>query len=260
MTNVLDIVPYKNFQPEPNFLKGKVILITGAAGGIGRALSISLASYGASVILLGKTLTKLEQVYDEIERKGYPQAAISEFDLESAGELQYQQLVENIETEFGQLDGLIHNASILGELCPIELLESDIWDRVLKINLSSNFKLTQALLPLLKKSSSASIIFTSSGVGRQGRAYWGPYSVSKFAIEGLMQVLADELETNTAIRVNSLNPGATRTAMRASAFPGEDPLTLPLPEDILPAYLFLLSENARTLNGQALSARDFIDL
>jgi len=219
-----------------------------------------LASLGASVILLGKTLSKLEQVYDQIEQAGYPVAAISEFDLASAGQLKYQQLTDNISNEFGRLDGLLHNASILGELTPIEHLEQDAWDKVININLTANFKLTQAMLPLLKQSKDASLIFTSSGVGRKGRAYWGPYAVSKFAIEGLMQVLADELEVNTSIRVNSINPGATRTNMRATAFPGEDPQTLPTPEQILPGYLFLLSDASKDVNGVALSARDFIEL
>jgi NAD(P)-dependent dehydrogenase (short-subunit alcohol dehydrogenase family) len=260
MTSPVNYSQFKNFQPAIDSFNGKVILVTGAGSGIGRELSLKLASLGASVILLGKTLSKLEQVYDQIEQANYPIAAISEFDLATAGKLQYQQLLENIGIEFGRLDGLVHNASILGELTPLEHLEQDIWDQVININLTSNFKLTQTLLPLLKQSEDASLIFTSSGVGRKGRAYWGPYAVSKFAVEGLMQVLADELETNTSIRVNSINPGATRTQMRASAYPGEDPTTLPSPQQILPGYLFLLSEASKDINGQALSARDFIEI
>ena len=256
----LDLTPFKNYQPNPNSLLGKVIMVTGAGSGIGKALSLKLASLGASVILLGKTLSKLEQVYDQIEQAKYPLAAISEFDLGNAGKLQYQQLIDSIGNEFGHLDGLVHNASILGELTPLELLEQEVWDKVININLTSNFKLTQSMLPLLKKSEDASLIFTSSGVGRKARAYWGPYAVSKFAIEGLMQVLADELETNTSIRVNSVNPGATRTNMRATAFPGEDAMTLPTPEQILPGYLFLLSEVSKDVNGEAISARDFIEI
>jgi len=260
MTTPVDYAAYKNYQPQANAFHGKVIMVTGAGSGIGKALAVKLASFGATLILLGKTLTKLEQVYDEIEQLHYPIAAISEFDLETAGEMQYQQLVDNIGTEFGQLDGLIHNASILGDLTPIEFVEQEMWDKVININLTANFKLTQALLPLLKSSNEASLVFTSSGVGRKGRAYWGPYSVSKFAIEGLMQILAEELQTNTHIRVNSINPGATRTTMRASAFPGEDPLSLPTPEQILPGYLFLQSQASQSINGVALEARDFIEL
>ncbi len=259
MTSAVDFSNYKNFQLQAESLTGKVIMVTGAGSGIGKALSIKLASLGATVILLGKTLAKLEQVYDEIEKLHYPMPAISEFDLANAGEIQYQQLIDNTGNEFGKLDGLVHNASILGELTPLELLEQDVWDKVINLNLTANFKLTQAMLPLLKRSDDARLIFTSSGVGRKGRAYWGPYSVSKFAVEGLMQVLADELETNTNIRVNSINPGATRTAMRAAAFPGEDPNSLPTAEQILPGYLFLFSKQASCVNGEALNARDFFE-
>lgn len=260
MTQPIEINQYKNFAPAKNYLQDKVILITGAGSGIGRATAIGLASYGASIILLGKTLKNLEQVYDEIESLGYPKPAISQLDLETATELEYEQLLGNLHAEFGKLDGLLHNASVLGELCPLELMDKSLWDKVIQVNLTANFQLTQKLLPMLKLSDDASIVFTSSGVGRKGRAYWGPYAVSKFATEGLMQVLADELETNTNIRVNSLNPGATRTSMRASAYPGEDAKTLPTPEQLLPAYLFLFGEDSQQLNGEALNARDFFDL
>ncbi|PIP80562.1 MAG: YciK family oxidoreductase [Gammaproteobacteria bacterium CG22_combo_CG10-13_8_21_14_all_40_8] len=239
-------------------LESKVILVTGAGSGIGKAVALGLAKKGATVVLLGKTLEKLNAVYDEIETAGYPQAAIAPLDLEKATEPEYLHFADVIYQEFGRLDGLIHNAAWLGELAPMELQGIENWNKVLQINLTSNFLLTKALMPALKNAPKASIVFTSSGVGRKGKAYWGPYAVSKFAIEGLMQTLADELETNTKIRVNSLNPGATLTKMRRTAFPGEKPETLPTPEQLVPAYIYLMSEQSQGVHGQALNARDLI--
>ncbi len=247
----------KDYHPPLDLLKDKIILVTGAGSGIGKAIAIGLAQYGATIILLGKTAEKLDQVYDEIEEKGYPIPAIAPLNLETATELHYQELYNEIAAEFGRLDGLIHNAGQLGDLSPIESQSIDNWNKVLQVNLTSNFLMTKALIPLLKRADDASLLFTSSGVGRQGRAYWGPYSVSKFATEGLMQILADELEANTPIRVNSLNPGATLTKMRRTAFPGEKPEDLPTPEQLLPAYLYLMGKDSQSINGQSLNARDF---
>ncbi len=241
-------------------LKDKIILITGAGSGIGKAIAIGLAEQGATIVLVGKTLDKLNTVYDIIESSGYPQAAIAPLNLETATEKEYQHLSHVIGSEFERLDGLIHNAGWLGELSPIEHQTSENWNKVMQINLTSNFLMTKALLPLVKCADHGSIVFTSSGVGRQGKAYWGPYGVSKFAIEGLMQTLADEVETNTEIKVNSLNPGATLTKMRRTAFPGEKPDTLPTPEQLIPAYIYLMSSASDGVRGQALNARDFFNL
>jgi len=244
-----------NFQPEENCLAEKVILITGAGAGIGQTAAKTFAAHGATVILLGKTTKKLEQTYDDIVAAGYPQPAIFPLDLLGANPDHYAEMAKTIEEHFGRLDGLLHNASILGELAPIANQNIEQWFKVQQINVNAPFMLTQACLPLLTKSASASLVFTSSGVGRRGRAYWGAYSVSKFATEGFMQILADELETNTNVRSNAINPGATRTMMRAKAYPGEDPQSLKTPEEIMPLYLYLMSDASKDINGQTLDAQ-----
>ena len=244
-----------NYAPAQNLLQERTILITGAGAGIGKAAALCFAAHGASVILLGRTLEKLEAVYDAIEAAGHPQATIYQADMLTAATEDYQRLAESIEAEFGQLDGLLHNASILGQRTPIAQADAQQWQDVMQVNVNAQMMLTQALLPLLENAATAAIVFTSSGVGRKGRAYWGAYAVSKFATEGLMQTLADELENTSKIRVNSLNPGATRTAMRATAYPAENPNTLATPEDIMPAYLYLMGDDSMAIKGQALNAQ-----
>lgn len=243
------------YTPPEKHLHDRVILITGAGAGIGRTSAIAFAKAGATVILTGRTLSKLEAVYDEIEALGAPQPAIIPLNMESAAPHEYDELAALIETEFGKLDGLLNNAGILGNRTPIEQYDPSTWNQVMQVNVNSQFMLTQSLIPLMRLSDDASIIFTSSGVGRTGRAYWGAYSVSKFATEGMMQVLADELEGNSNIRVNCINPGATRTAMRSYAYPGENPATLATPEDIMPAYLYLMGKDSQAVNGQSLNAQ-----
>lgn len=244
------------YHPAADLLRDRVILVTGAGDGIGRAAALSFSAHGATVILLGKTIAKLESVYDEIEKAGGPEAAIYPLKLGGATMEEYETLRDTIEREFGRLDGLLHNAGALGQRKSI--LDSTVadWNDVLNVNLTSNFMLTKALLPLLQKSADASIVFTSSGVGRKGRAYWGAYAVSKFGIEGLTQVLADELDTTSAIRVNCINPGPTNTAMRRVAYPAESPMVNPLPEQIMPAYLYLMGPDSKGVTGQSLDAQD----
>lgn len=243
-----------HYSPAPDLLRDKVILITGAGTGIGREAARSFAAHGATVVLLGRTLAKLGEVYDEIEAATHPQPAIIELDMLSASLADYQSLAQTIGEQLGRLDGLLHNASILGERRPIESADSKQWQDVMQVNVNAQMMLTQAMLPLMNQAPSASIIFTSSGVGRRGSAYWGAYAVSKFATEGMMQVLADELENTSRIRVNSFNPGGTRTAMRAAAYPAEDPGSLKTPAELMPDYLFLMGDDSREVHGQALSA------
>ncbi|MBC3955308.1 YciK family oxidoreductase [Pseudomonas triticifolii] len=239
----------------PDLLKDRVILVTGAGRGIGAAAAKTYAAHGATVLLLGKTEANLTQVYDEIEACDQPQPVVIPFDLETALPQQYAELAMMIETEFGHLHGLLHNASIIGPRTPFEQLSSEEFARVMLINVNATFMLTQALLPLLKRAENASVVFTSSSVGRKGRAHWGAYGVSKFATEGLMQTLADELEGVTAVRANSINPGGTRTSMRAQAYPAENPLNNPTPEEIMPVYLYLMGPDSNDVNGQALNAQ-----
>lgn len=244
-----------NYSAPESLLTGRVILVTGAGSGIGRAAAISYAKAGATVILLGRTTEKLEQVYDEIENAGYPQPAMVPLNLDTAGEAAYVELADMIDSEFGRLDGILHNASLLGQRTPLENYDPITFDQVMRVNVNAGFLLTQALLPLIKLSDDASIIFTSSSVGRKGRAYWGAYAISKFATEGMMQTLADEYENSGNIRVNCINPGATRTQMRAYAYPAEDPQTIATPEDIQPAYLFLMGPDSKGVTGKSIDAQ-----
>lgn len=245
----------KDYQAPQDLLKDRIILVTGAGDGIGAAAAKAFAAHGATVILLGRTTRKLENVYDEIEAAGHPQAAIYPMNLEGAALKDYEDMAMTIEKEFGRLDGLLHNASILGSLTPMGQYDLELWGKVMQVNLNAPFVMTQTLLDLLKKSQDASVVFTSSGVGRQGRAYWGAYGISKAACENMMQTWADELETNTSVRMNSINPGAVRTSMRARAYPGEDPNSLPTPDAIMAAYLYLMGPDSQALTGQQLDAQ-----
>lgn len=244
-----------DYQARPDLLKGRVILVTGAGRGIGAAAAKTFAAHGATVLLLGKTEGNLNHLYDEIDAAGHPQPVVIPFNLETALPHQYDELAATIEAEFGRLDGLLHNAAIIGPRTPLEQLSGDNFMRVMQVNVNAMFMLTSTLLPLLKLSEDASVVFTSSSVGRKGRAYWGAYGVSKFATEGLMQTLADEVEGVAPVRANSVNPGATRTSMRAQAYPGENPASNPLPEAIMPVYLYLMGSDSRGVNGQAFDAQ-----
>ena len=244
-----------DYSARPDLLKDRVILVTGAGRGIGAAAARTYAAHGATVLLLGKSEDNLARTYDAIEQAGHPKAAVIPFDLESALPHQYNELAAMLEKEFGKLDGLLHNASIIGPRTPLEQLSGDNFMRVMQVNVNAMFMLTSTLLPLLKLSADASVVFTSSSVGRKGRAYWGAYAVSKFATEGLMQVLADEVDGIANVRANSVNPGATRTDMRAQAYPGENPANNPLPEAIMPIYLYLMGPDSTGVNGQAFDAQ-----
>jgi NAD(P)-dependent dehydrogenase (short-subunit alcohol dehydrogenase family) len=238
-----------------DLLNERIILITGASDGIGKALAIEVARLGAQVVLHGRNTAKLEKVYDEIDAiDGAQRPSIAVLDLESANADNYTTLASSIEDEFGRLDGLVHNAGILGELFSVEQYDAVLWQKVMHVNFTAVFALTQVLLPLLKKSEDASVIFTSSSVGRVGRAFWGPYSASKFATESLSQVLADE-HRNSALRSNCINPGATRTKMRLAAFPGEDRDALKRPEDILASYIYLLGADSKGTTGESYDAQ-----
>jgi NAD(P)-dependent dehydrogenase (short-subunit alcohol dehydrogenase family) len=244
-----------DYTARPDLLAGRIILVTGAGRGIGAAAARAYAAHGATVLLLGKTEANLVEVYDQIEAAGHPQPVVIPFNLETAEPHHYDELAALIETQFGRLDGLLNNASIIGPRTPLDQLSGEHFMRVMHINVNATFLLTSTLLPLLRLSSDASIAFTSSSVGRKGRAHWGAYGVSKFATEGLMQTLADELEGVAPIRSNSINPGATRTAMRALAYPAENPQDNPAPEDIMPVYLYLMGPDSAGVNGQAFNAQ-----
>jgi NAD(P)-dependent dehydrogenase (short-subunit alcohol dehydrogenase family) len=241
--------------PAAREFDGRVVLVTGAGAGIGRAVALALARAGAEVILLGRTVKKLEAVHAEIAALGAPDASIVPLDLEKALAADYEAVAAAIEQRYGRLDGLLHNAAILGTLTPIEQYDVPMFMRVMHVNVTAAFILTQYLLPLLRASQDASMLFTSSGVGTRGRAYWGAYSVSKFAVEGLTQILAQETEKNTAVRVNIIDPGRVRTTMRRAAYPSEAAETLPTPESLTAPYLALLGPASRGITGRRFEAQ-----
>lgn len=242
-----------------SLLSNKVILVTGAGDGIGKAVALALARAGARVILLGRTQSKLEQLYDDIMAEQLVEPVIHPMDLAIAGYEDYEVLGKSVKEQFGQLDGLIHNAAYMSTLGPMQFVLPETWMKIMQINVNAAFLLTRVLMPALLASSDARVLFTSSSVGRKGRAYWGGYAVSKFAVEGMMQVLADELANTSTIKVNTVNPGATRTPMRAAAYPAENPMTLPTAESLVPAYVFLMSSAAAGINGQAINIRDLLE-
>ena len=235
-------------------LSNRIVLITGAGDGIGKAMALAAAASGATVILLGRTTSKLEAVYDEIVDAGHPEPGIVPMDLLRAGVEDVTALAEVIETNYGRLDCLLHNASILGERVPFENYSLSEWEQVMQVNLSAVVLLTRLLLPLLQKSDDARLLFTSSSVGETPRAYWGAYAVSKYGMEGFAKLLAEELENTSKIRVNIINPGATRTTMRAAAYPTEDPRDLKTPADLVPLYLNLMGPGGRAEHGRTFTS------
>lgn len=244
-----------NYKITKNQLKDKVILVTGANRGFGRAMTLDLAKAGATVIMLGRDLGSLESVYDEVVDAGYQQPMLYPLDLEGATPEHYEQLQTDLLANFEHLDGLINNASIIGAMMPIEQYDIKLWYSVMQINVNAVFMLTQVLIPVLNKSDDARVLFLSSSVGRNARAYWGAYGVSKFSIEGLSKTLSEELE-KTNIRVNSLNPGCMKTEMRRAAYPAENADKNPLPEDKSPIIVYLMSEESKALNGEQLILSD----
>jgi NAD(P)-dependent dehydrogenase (short-subunit alcohol dehydrogenase family) len=245
--------------PSADEFRGRVVLVTGAGSGIGRAVALALARASAEVILLGRTVKKLEGVHAEIAQLSKagdcPEASIVPLDLERALAADYEAVAAAISARYGRLDGLLHNAAILGTLTPIEQYDVPTFMRVMHVNVTAAFVLTQHLMPLLRASQDAAVLFTSSGVGARGRAYWGAYAVSKFAVEGLAQVLAQETENNTPIRVNIIDPGRVRTTMRRQAYPSEAAESLPTPESLTASWLALLGPASRGITGQRFSAQ-----
>jgi NAD(P)-dependent dehydrogenase (short-subunit alcohol dehydrogenase family) len=240
----------------PDELSGRLIAITGPTRGIGYAVAKACALHGATVVLIGRNVKRLEAVHAEIEAAGGAEPVIAPFDLEKAVASDYDTLATAIHERYGRLDGLLHNASILGMLSPIEHFDVPTWYRVMHVNTTAAFALTHVLLPVLRRSDDASILFTSSSVGRKPRAYWGAYAVSKCAIEGLSDILSQELENVSNIRVNTINPGAARTAMRLQAYPSENPETMTPPEELVGPYIALLGPASRGITGKRFDAQE----
>jgi len=243
-----------HYQPKSDLLNHRIILVTGASDGIGREAALSYARYGAQVVLLGRNAEKLQRGCEEVNQHSKAPALWFTLDLETATPESCHQLAQSVAAEVPRLDGVLHNAGLLGDVVPMDQQAPATWQQVMRVNIDGTFFLTPALLPLLLKSDAASLVFTSSSVGRQGRASWGAYSVSKFATEGMMQVLAEEYDARQ-LRVNCINPGGTRTKMRASAFPQEDANKLKTPADIMPLYLWLMGDDSKRKTGISFDAQ-----
>ena len=241
-----------HYQPQRDLLNHRTILVTGASDGIGKEAALTYARHGASLILLGRDEEKLRHVEQLINETGQS-AHWFTLDMSACTPADCQQLADKITAITPHLDGVLHNAGLLGDICPMSEQVPSVWDEVMRVNVNATFYLTQALLPLLLKAECGSLVFTSSSVGRQGRSNWGAYAVSKFATEGMMQVLAEEYQNR--LRVNCINPGGTRTKMRASAFPTEDPQKLKTPADIMPLYLWLMGDDSRRKTGMSFDAQ-----
>lgn len=247
----------RRYQTKPNLLAGRTIIVTGAGDGLGRSAARTFAAHAADLILIGRTRSKLEQVNDEIRDVYGRDSLIVPLDLATLNEQLIEDLRTGLAESYEKIDGLLHNAGVLGPKTTLEHYPITAWMNAFEVNVHSTLKLTQSVLPIMKNSPDASIIFTSSGLSKTGRAYWGSYCATKFALEGLMEVLAEELSTTTDIRVNSLNPGAVRTAMRAQAFPAEDPQTLPHPDERMSAYLYLMGPDSKGITRQSFYAGDW---
>lgn len=243
------------YTPRPDLLAGRTILVTGAGSGLGRAAALSYARHGATVLLLGRRLEKLEETYDAIEAAGGPEPALITLDLETAREEEYQEVANIVANEFGRLDGLLHSAGVSAPIVPLQFVTLATWNKLLQVNLTAAFALTRACIPVLQQAPHASLIFTSSKAGRETRAFWGPYAIAKHGIETLMEIFYHELATTSRIRVNSLNPGPCATALRKVIFPAEDPANAVQPETLMPLYLYLMGDDSLHENGGRFDAQ-----
>lgn len=230
-------------------LAGRIALVTGASRGVGAAVAKAYAAEGAHVILVARTVGGLEEVDDAIQAAG-GQATLAPLDLTEPGGI--ERLGASVFERWGRLDVLVGNAAVLGQLSPVPNLQPEVWDKAFALNVTANWRLIRVFDPLLRRSEAGRAIFVTSGATRRLPAYWGLYSATKAALEALALTYAQEV-ARTSVRVNLVNPGPTRTKMRAQAFPGEDPDSLPPPEHVCPT-LIRLAEPSYTGNGQWIAA------
>jgi len=249
------MIKASTYKAPKNLLENKVILISGGGSGIGREAGLTFAAFGAEVILLGKDSSNLEKTYSLFDKNNLKKPILQAIDLETAQEEDFKKISQEVLKEFGKLDGLLNNASILGTKTSILNYDFKEWRRVSKVNFESALLLTRSLFPVLQIPKNSSVVFTSSEVGKKGKAYWGAYAISKFATEGLVQILSEELEKTSGIRVNAINPGAVRTKMRTQAYPAEDPKTLKNPKEVMNAYLFLMGLDSLDVTGKSIEAQ-----
>ncbi|MDA8225783.1 MAG: YciK family oxidoreductase [Betaproteobacteria bacterium] len=243
----------KNYQASNDALKDKVILVTGAGDGLGKEAALAFAAHGATVVLHGRNVARLEAVYDQIEAAGHPQPAIIPLDLEQADESAYNGLAGSIGLQLKRLDGILHNATTALTPTPMELNTLDEWQRALRVNIIAPVAITRACLPLLKAAPTASVIMTGETHGHVPAAFWGAYAVSKAAAETITTIWSQEWESLfPALRINTLIPGPVNTRSRRKSHPGEDHDSLPQPADLMPAYLYLMSDDSRDIKGQTI--------
>jgi NAD(P)-dependent dehydrogenase (short-subunit alcohol dehydrogenase family) len=234
-------IDWQNYQAKSEDFKDKIILVTGAADGIGKAVTIALAQQGATVLMLDKKARHLEKVFDDIVARGFAEPIILPVDLMDVTPESATELAQAIYDDIGRLDGVLHNAAELGSPSPLDQYDMDYWNSVMHTNLQAPYILTRALLPLLKQEYTTNLVFTSADVGRHAEAYWGAYSIAYAGLEAQMTIWAEELENVSNIKVNSVDPGPVRTSFRRRSHPGESQESLPTPQSITPAYLKILS-------------------
>ncbi|MSQ04410.1 MAG: SDR family NAD(P)-dependent oxidoreductase [Nitrosomonadaceae bacterium] len=243
---------FKDYLAPKNLLKDRVILVTGAGQGMGRVAALTYAIHGATVILHGRKIDKLESVYDEIEAVGGPQATILPFDLEQTESKDFEVIAQAIKLQLKRLDGILHNAVFASNLTPLENQTLELWLSTLRVNLIGPCALTRACLPLLKASPDASVIMTADTHGHHPTAYWGGFAVAKAGVEVLVRIQAQEWEILPKLRINALIPGAVNTPQRNRTHPGEVKHTLPQPQDLMPTYLYLMGEASKGVSGETI--------
>jgi NAD(P)-dependent dehydrogenase (short-subunit alcohol dehydrogenase family) len=235
-------------------LAGRAVLITGAAGGLGRPLALACAGAGATVVLHGRAVRRLEALYDEIVAAGHPQPTILPLDLATAGNDDFGNLAGAVRAQLGRLDGIVHTANMLGSLGPIEHQSFDAWLKVLRVDVAAAMAMTRAMLPLLAAAADASVVFTLDTRGQAPRAYWGAYAVAKAGLTALATIFADEWENRLNLRVNAVVPGPINSPLRAQTHPGEQRTSLPDPATLAPLYLHLLAAQPKAESGMLIDA------
>ena len=244
--------------PQPADLRNRVVLITGATGGLGRPLALACAAAGATVVIHARVVRKLESLYDEIMDAGHAEPVILPLDLAKAEAADFANVSNALNAQLGRLDALVHTAALLGSLSPLEHQSFDAWLALLRVNVAAPMGLTRALMPLLARAPDASVVFTLDSRGEVPRAYWGGYAVTKAAIAALARELADEWENRPTLRVNAVVPGPIRSPMRSQTHPGEDPSALPAPEALVPLYLGLIGAQPKADSGVLLDAQAWL--
>jgi NAD(P)-dependent dehydrogenase (short-subunit alcohol dehydrogenase family) len=239
-------------------LAGRAVLITGATGGLGRPLALACAAVGATVVLHGRVVRKLEALYDEIVAAGHPEPTILPLDLAKAAPADYDNVAGALRAQLGRLDGLVHTAAFLGSLGPVEHQSPHNWRTAFEVNVTAALALTRAALPLLSAAPDASVIFTLDTRGEEPRAFWGGYAASKAALAAFAATLADEWEARANLRVNAVVPGPMHSPLRARSHPGEDKAPLPAPDALVPLYLHLLGVQPKAESGAVIDARAWL--